>query len=180
MKKLNIGCGEDIKKGYINIDFADFGQEIKHDLNKLPLPFKKNTFKEIYAKCILEHLNTNNNYQVRFLEELYRISKNKGIIKIIVPFGDQWKRNLQHTSGYDYYTFIKLCREKKGNERCTFLTNKKFNLIKMKNVPTKIGRFIPNFKCYKGTLHTYTFRELLSHFFNVLIQGLYIELEVIK
>ena len=43
MKKLNLGCGTDIKKGYINLDVAKLdGVDVVHDINRLPLPFKEN------------------------------------------------------------------------------------------------------------------------------------------
>ncbi len=87
-KCLNLGCGTDIKMGdkrhtWINIDkIYRLGVDIKYDLNKLPYPFKDNTFDYIYASHILEHL-TPSIYSI--IEELIRISKDKGIIKIIVP-----------------------------------------------------------------------------------------------
>ena len=44
MKKLNIGCGKDVKKGYINLDNVKLsGVDIVHNINK-KFPFEKNTF----------------------------------------------------------------------------------------------------------------------------------------
>ena len=40
-KKLNIGCGEFKKDGYINVDYYSVSEpDVKHDLNKFPYPFK--------------------------------------------------------------------------------------------------------------------------------------------
>jgi len=47
--KLNIGCGKDLKEGYVNLDVVNYGGNQIHDLNKFPYPFEENTFDEIYA-----------------------------------------------------------------------------------------------------------------------------------
>jgi SAM-dependent methyltransferase len=89
-KKLNLGCGDDIKKDYVNLDIISLpGVDVIHDLKKIPYPFKDNTFCEIICKNVLEHLpNT-----VEVMEELYRISKNKCKISIRVPF---WNSNISY------------------------------------------------------------------------------------
>ena len=55
--KLNIGCGKEIKEGYINIDREFYpGVNICMDLNIDPLPFKENSINEIYISHVIEHL----------------------------------------------------------------------------------------------------------------------------
>lgn len=55
--KLNLACGRDIRKGYINLDIAKLdGVDIVYDINKIPLPFGNEQFKEILAYAILEHV----------------------------------------------------------------------------------------------------------------------------
>ena len=53
--KLQIGCGNDKRKGYINLDGS---KEVKPDvvwnLEKTPLPFKSNQFEEILVNHVLE------------------------------------------------------------------------------------------------------------------------------
>ena len=50
IKKLNLGCGEDIKAGYINVDFHDHVEpDVVHDLNDYPYPFEESTFDEVIA-----------------------------------------------------------------------------------------------------------------------------------
>jgi predicted SAM-dependent methyltransferase len=80
--KLNLGCGNDIKNGYINLDLIKSkGIDVVHNLNIYPYPFKENSFDEIYSSHIIEHLDNPS----KFIEELWRISKNKGKIIIKTP-----------------------------------------------------------------------------------------------
>lgn len=103
-KKLNLGCGSDIRIGYLNVDFEMFaGVDKILDLNKLPYPFKENTFSEILMQNILEHLN--DPYQI--MKEIYRISSKNGTIKIITPHfssNNAWG-DLQHKRGFNTDTF---------------------------------------------------------------------------
>ena len=50
--KLNLGCGKDIKTGYINLDIVDYGGNEIHDITTFPYPFEDNTFEEIYASHV--------------------------------------------------------------------------------------------------------------------------------
>lgn len=54
--RLNIGCGPDIKEGYINIDSCPLNDNVVvMDIKNLDFP--ENSIDEIYAKDILEHLS---------------------------------------------------------------------------------------------------------------------------
>ena len=47
--KLNLGCGRDIREGYVNLDKAGLdGVDVVHDLNVFPYPFEDNEFDEIH------------------------------------------------------------------------------------------------------------------------------------
>jgi SAM-dependent methyltransferase len=82
MKKLNLGCGEDIKESFVNMDFLKLkGIDIVHDLNKFPYPYDDNEFDIVYASHILEHLNDLS----RVMGELRRICKNGAKIFIRAP-----------------------------------------------------------------------------------------------
>jgi len=55
--KLNLGCGTDIKPGYINIDVRKTVESVVVcDLTK-PLPFLPASVEEIFACDILEHMS---------------------------------------------------------------------------------------------------------------------------
>lgn len=103
-KKLNLGCGEDIKEGFINLDFVDLkGVDIVHNLEKFPWPFKDNEFDEIYTSHYLEHIN---DFE-RTILEIKRIAKNGAKITIRVPHfscGVTY-RDPTHKIFYSYFTF---------------------------------------------------------------------------
>lgn len=81
-KKLNVGCGKNIKEGYINLDIKQIpGIDVIHDLNKFPYPLKSNDFDEILCQDILEHVDN----LLLVMNEIYRILKPNGLLKIRVP-----------------------------------------------------------------------------------------------
>ena len=101
--KLNLGCGEDYKKDYLNVDIFSNKADVKLNLEKIPYPFKENLFKVILMKRVLEHLS--NPKQV--LEEVYRISKPNARIHIRVPHFSSihcWG-DIEHKRGYSIRTF---------------------------------------------------------------------------
>mgnify|MGYP001601625801 FL=1 len=103
-KRLHIGCGKDIKQGYVNLDSVKLeGVDVVHNLNKYPWPFKDNEFEEVIAFMVLEHLND----WTRAMEEMWRISKNGAIIKIKVPFFPSMYSVIDptHKAFFTYYTF---------------------------------------------------------------------------
>lgn len=68
--RLNLGCGRDIKKDYLNCDISKkYGADKIVNLNKFPYPFKDNFADEIYMNHILEHLDA----PTKVLNECHRI-----------------------------------------------------------------------------------------------------------
>jgi SAM-dependent methyltransferase len=82
---LNLGCGLDIREGYINIDVRKVHPKILVlDLEKeLLKPFPDNSVEEIIAKDFIEHLS----WRVveDFLRDCYRALKSGGRMYIQVP-----------------------------------------------------------------------------------------------
>jgi len=79
--KLNLGCGHDIKAGWINLDSKSLsGVDRVHDVEQLPLPFESNTFDNVLAKDILEHVE-----YIAVLKDVCRILKPDGVLQIQVP-----------------------------------------------------------------------------------------------
>ncbi len=112
MKKLNLGCGKDIREGYVNLDLVKLeGVDVVCDVNK-KLPFKDDYFDEIMAYDILEHVND----MPKVLKELHRILKKGGILRIKVPhflessaYADPTHKNFFAYNTFDYFV--------KGNQR---------------------------------------------------------------
>ncbi len=82
MNKLNLGCGKDIRPGYVNLDVVDYGGNDIHDINTFPYPFPDNHFDEIYCSHILEHIDNFN----KVINELYRIAKPDSTMIVYAPF----------------------------------------------------------------------------------------------
>jgi ubiquinone/menaquinone biosynthesis C-methylase UbiE len=104
-KRLNLGCGTDLKEGYLNIDRKNYGNPkiFEMELNKYPWNLPNNHFEEIYLSHILEHLNIE-----KALLELIRISKPGAFIKIRVPHHSNPHKRLCHTyEGFNTETFLK-------------------------------------------------------------------------
>lgn len=102
--KLNLGCGREIKKDYVNLDMIKLpGVDVAHDLNVLPYPFKGGTFEEVFCKHILEHVDD----LVKVMEELHRITKSGGRIKAIGPYfaGHGAFNDPTHKHFFTYKTF---------------------------------------------------------------------------
>ena len=55
--KLNLGCGSDYRRGYINADRVRGRVDVVLDLNVLPYPFSDNTVDEILLRHVLEHVD---------------------------------------------------------------------------------------------------------------------------
>jgi len=105
---LDLGCGERKKHipgaTVIGIDkFKLSGVDIVHDLNNFPYLFSENEFDEIICDDVLEHLDD----VVKVMEELWRIGKPGGVIKISVPHfsSDNYFTDLTHKHPFSSRSF---------------------------------------------------------------------------
>lgn len=104
--RLNLGCGNDIRKGWINLDqYEHEGVDVIHDLNELPLPFEDDSFNFILCKNLLEHIN-----YIPLMNELQRILKKNGRVYIRVPhftsksnYADPTHINMFSTKTFFYF-----------------------------------------------------------------------------
>ncbi|WP_341527582.1 methyltransferase domain-containing protein [Nostoc sp. UHCC 0302] len=82
-RKLNLGCGFDIRAGYLNIDFQDFhNPDIVADIKKLDM-LPSDFYEEIIAQDCLEHFPRADTEPA--LAEWSRLLKSGGILKLRVP-----------------------------------------------------------------------------------------------
>jgi hypothetical protein len=102
--KLHLGCGNDLREGYVNCDIS---KEVNPDkivnLEKTPLPFKDNSVSEVVANHVFEHIR---NF-TELVHDLHRVCKKNAVIKIKVPFYSSWGQwnDPTHVRAFSPFTF---------------------------------------------------------------------------
>lgn len=165
MKKLNFGCGKDIREDCVNVDITKFnGVDKTFNFNHFPYPFFKNEFDEIYSDNVIEHLND----VTAVMKELHRITRSNGIIRIIVPYYNCYGayNDVTHKHYFSHLAFEPFYKRSRGN----YFIREKFVLKKIKLIPTRIGRLL---------LFDFL-RKPLSFIFGQIIMAIDIELYVKK
>jgi len=102
--KLNLGCGLDVRRDYVNVDVANIrGVDVVHNLELFPWPFEENSIDGIIALDVIEHLDD----FIGTMEEMYRILKDGSSIRLRVPYYNSWSRYVDptHKRGFHELTF---------------------------------------------------------------------------
>jgi len=81
MIRLNVGCGEDLKKDYINVDLHCEKADVKADARYLP--FDDCSAIEVFASHLIEHFPPHETVTV--LTEWIRVLRPGGILTLIYP-----------------------------------------------------------------------------------------------
>lgn len=85
--RLNIGCGRNIRDGWINLDsYALAGVDIVADLEtcaQQPLPLADGCIEEFLLSHVLEHIRN----VLPMMQELHRVARPDAIMKVHVPYG---------------------------------------------------------------------------------------------
>lgn len=106
--KLHLGCGNDIKPGFMNVDFENQpGVDVVLDLETSPWPFEDNSVDQVITNHTLEHIDQ----LQRVMKELHRVCRPGCIIKISVPHfscGVSY-RDPTHKRLFSYFTFDYFC-----------------------------------------------------------------------
>jgi SAM-dependent methyltransferase len=91
--KLHLGCGRDVKQGYVNLDsVAGPGIDVVADLDQVgtkPLPFEDDSVDEFLGSHLLEHIRE----PLPLMQELHRIAKPGSHAVFNLPYGssdDAW------------------------------------------------------------------------------------------
>ncbi|MFQ3582354.1 class I SAM-dependent methyltransferase [Chloracidobacterium validum] len=106
-QKLDVGCGTRKQPGAIGLDrIALPGVDVVHDLDVRPYPFPADTFDEIYARHVIEHVAS----VPDFLSELHRIAAPGARLHIVTPhysslgsWSDPTHRWHFSTYSFDYF-----------------------------------------------------------------------------
>ena len=85
--KLNLGCGTDIKPGYVNIDRYNNTGEVDLNADLGDLPFDDGSVGEIYTSHVFEHIGLSDMYAV--ITEWRRVLRDGGKLVLRLP-------NLEH------------------------------------------------------------------------------------
>lgn len=99
--KLNIGCGRNTKKGFINIDSYERENKLELiiDITK-EFPFENDSVDYIYAEHFIEHLNWLDG--IEFVINCYITLRKGGILRLVLP--DYKKVFQKYLEGdYDYF-----------------------------------------------------------------------------
>ena len=107
-KKLVIGSGRKKIEGAINVDIvSDTNPDVQHDLNQRPWPFPDDSFEEVLAFDVIEHLED----IVAVMNEIHRLCRHGAVVKITVPhfscanaFTDPTHRHYFSWFSFHYFT----------------------------------------------------------------------------
>lgn len=82
--RLNLGCGQRKLDGYWNVDkYGDPDQRI--DLDVTPWPWQSDSFVEVTANHVLEHLGQQTAVFLSIMQELYRVCRAGAQVHVVVP-----------------------------------------------------------------------------------------------
>lgn len=119
---LDVGCGIHKFPGAVGLDRNPASRpDVLADLDRIPYPFRDNSFDEVRAVHVIEHVAD----VIRMIEEMHRLTKPGGQLHIVTPhytdfssFCDpthRWHLNSyslryfgQDNAGYSYYSPIRL------------------------------------------------------------------------
>ena len=122
-RSLLIGCGNSRIKKVFFVTSRDWtgelttldmnpncGADVVHDLEQRPLPFPDDTFDEIGAYDVLEHIGKQGDWRGYFDEmaEYWRILKPGGYFGISVPINEEMTADPGHTRffGVNHFGFL--------------------------------------------------------------------------
>jgi hypothetical protein len=104
---LNLGCGRRKIEGAVNVDISGrVGADLVHDLSVIPWPLPSNTFREVHAQDVIEHIDDT----LRVMGEIHRVCSKGARVHIVVPhfssgnaFTDPTHRRYFSAFSFDYF-----------------------------------------------------------------------------
>ena len=164
-KYLNLGCGKNIRLGWVNCDIQNNPNIDKSfNLEIFPYPFKNDGFDYIYLNHVLEHIH----HPLHVINELHRIAKKYAIIHIVVPYFNcaGAYNDITHYHYFNRRTFELMFHPDSGYE---LEKDNRFKIISLKLEPTLAGKILPSFM-----------REIISLFIGGIIGSIECKVRVYK
>lgn len=101
---LNLGCGGDIRPGFINVDRATGpGIDVLVDISASPMPFQDDSVDFVLCSHVLEHILD----WEKVVFDIYRMLKPGGLFELRVPYGfapRAWHRSYFDKRTMDLFT----------------------------------------------------------------------------
>jgi hypothetical protein len=86
MLRLNLGCGQNLMEGYVNVDkYGSFSPDVVWDLEVTPWPFETGSVEEIHLRHVLEHLGAQTEVFLSIMKELYRVCAPNATVLVAIP-----------------------------------------------------------------------------------------------
>ncbi len=111
--KLNLGCGSNLKPGWVNADLFEEGADLSLDLRE-PLPFPDKSATTIYSEHFFEHLEYPAEVE-SFLKECWRVLAPGGVFSVALP-DTQWP--LLSYANHNQEYFLEAKNRRWGPEWC--------------------------------------------------------------
>ena len=125
MKRLNLGCGTNLKDGWVNADKFKTRPSVTVMEMEKRFPWPANYFDEVYARHALEHSR-----DIEFtLEEIKRVTKKNGVVRIIVPHLSS-PRAISDLGHYSYWDSTSFAKQQRASKR----SYQQKNFFKVKSV----------------------------------------------
>ena len=131
MRRLNLGSGNDIRAGWVNLDRSVLpGADVVHDIEQLPLPFPNESFDYVLCQDILEHVD-----YIPLLRDIWRVMRTGGTLHIRVPhftsphaYGDPTHKRFFSSENFGFFVA--------GNDRSYYFD---FSFSRMDNLHIHFG-----------------------------------------
>lgn len=140
--KLNLGAGKDIREGFVNHDIAEIsGIDVVHDLNCLPWPWADNSFDEVIALDVIEHLDA----FFPVMEEMHRILRPNGVVRIKVPYWNSSFRHMDptHKQSIHEMTFHFMDPQKEICQQRDYYTTARFHIVEETFILIPFAPYLP-------------------------------------
>jgi predicted SAM-dependent methyltransferase len=79
---LHLGCGSELKLGWINVDLWPVNADLHWDL-RMGIPFPTDCADGVFHEHVLEHIPKPAG--LKFLQECFRVLKPTGVLRVVVP-----------------------------------------------------------------------------------------------